>query len=57
MRPIVGITTDVTTATFGAWEEESALVPTDYVRAVSRAGGRPLLVPPTEDGVDSLRQL
>jgi len=26
-------------------------VPTDYVRAVVRAGGRPLLVPPSEDGV------
>ena len=52
MRPIVGITTDVTTATFGAWEEESALVPTDYVRAVGRAGGRPLLVPPSEDGLE-----
>jgi putative glutamine amidotransferase len=50
MRPIVGITTEITRATFGAWEEESALVPTDYVRAVERAGGRPLLVPPSEDG-------
>ena len=48
----MGITTDVTTATFGAWEEESALVPTDYVRAVERAGGRPLLVPPSEGGLE-----
>jgi gamma-glutamyl-gamma-aminobutyrate hydrolase PuuD len=52
MRPIVGITTEITKATFGAWEEESALVPTDYVRAVERAGGRPLLVPPSEDGLE-----
>jgi putative glutamine amidotransferase len=51
MRPLVGITTYVTTATFGAWEEESALVPADYVRAVERAGGRPVLIPPSDDGL------
>ncbi|HEY4347260.1 MAG TPA: gamma-glutamyl-gamma-aminobutyrate hydrolase family protein [Gaiellaceae bacterium] len=52
MRPLVGITTYVTTATFGAWEEESALVPADYVRAVERAGGRPLLIPPSDEGLE-----
>jgi putative glutamine amidotransferase len=52
MRPIVGITTEIANASFGAWEEESALVPTDYTRAVERAGGRPLLVPPSDDGVE-----
>ena len=52
MRPIVGITTDLQTVTFGAWEEESALVPADYVRAVERAGGRPVLIPPSEAGTE-----
>ena len=52
MRPLVGITTYVTPATFEGWEEESALVPMDYVRAVERAGGRPLLVPPSDEGVE-----
>src|SRR5215831_1436703 len=52
MRPIVGITTYVTPAQFGAWEIESVLVPADYVNAVKRAGGRPMLVPPSEDGVE-----
>jgi putative glutamine amidotransferase len=52
VRPIIGITTYITSATFGHWTEESALVPADYVRAVERAGGRPLLVPPIEDGVE-----
>lgn len=52
MRPLIGITTDVARAAFGAWEEESALVPTDYTRAVERAGGRPLLVPPSDDGLE-----
>jgi len=51
-RPIIGITTYVTPARFGVWELETALVPADYVRAVERAGGRPLLVPPAEDGVE-----
>ena len=52
MRPLIGITTYLTRARFGAWEEDSALVPADYVRAVERAGGRALLVPPSDDGVD-----
>ncbi len=51
-RPVVGITTYVVPARFGVWELDSALVPHDYVRAVERAGGRPLLVPPSTDGVE-----
>jgi gamma-glutamyl-gamma-aminobutyrate hydrolase PuuD len=52
VKPVVGITTYLTPARFGAWEMESALVPADYVRAVERAGGRALLVPPSEDAVE-----
>jgi putative glutamine amidotransferase len=52
MRPLIGITTYVTDARFGVWETESALVPVDYVRAVERAGGRPLLVPPSDEGIE-----
>ena len=51
-RPVVGITTYLTPARFGAWDEEAALIPNSYVRAVERAGGRPLLVPPSADGVE-----
>jgi putative glutamine amidotransferase len=51
-RPVVGITTYVTPTRFGVWDVESALVPADYVRAVERAGGRALLVPPSEEGVE-----
>jgi putative glutamine amidotransferase len=50
-RPIVGITTYLVPAAFGAWDEEVALVPATYVHAVERAGGRPLLVPPADDAV------
>jgi gamma-glutamyl-gamma-aminobutyrate hydrolase PuuD len=51
-RPVVGITSYVVEASFGAWEVDSALVPADYVRAIERAGGRPLLVPPSTDAVE-----
>jgi putative glutamine amidotransferase len=51
-RPVVGITTYVTPAKWSYWDIEAALVPADYVRAVDRAGGRPLLVPPSGDGVE-----
>jgi putative glutamine amidotransferase len=52
MRPIIGITTYLTSATFENWTEDSALVPADYVRSVEVAGGRPMLVPPSEDAVE-----
>jgi gamma-glutamyl-gamma-aminobutyrate hydrolase PuuD len=45
-KPVVGITTYLTPAAWGAWNLEAALVPAAYVRAVERAGGVPLLVPP-----------
>src|SRR6185503_16845299 len=53
-RPLVGITTYVTPASFGAWELEAALVPYDYVRAVERVGARAVLVPPSDDGVEEI---
>jgi putative glutamine amidotransferase len=51
-RPVVGITTYVVPAKWSSWDQEAALVPADYVYAVERAGGRALLVPPAEDGID-----
>jgi len=51
-RPIVGITSYAQPAKWGAWELPAALVPWFYVESVERAGGRPLLVPPSADGVE-----
>ena len=48
-KPVVGITTYLTPAAWGAWQQDAALVPADYVRGVVRAGGAPLLVPPGAD--------
>ena len=59
-KPVIGITTYLTQAAWGAWQLDAALVPAAYVRAVARAGGVPLLVPPgaayeeTLDSVDGL---
>jgi putative glutamine amidotransferase len=50
--PLIGITTYVEPAQWGAWELRSALVPYMYVEAIERAGGRALLVPPTTDAVE-----
>jgi putative glutamine amidotransferase len=51
-RPLVGITTYVEDAAWGHWQLEAALIPYDYVRAIERAGGRALLVPPDPGGVE-----
>ena len=50
-RPLIGITSYAEEIRWGVWTEEAALVPLAYVRAVEHAGGRPLVVPPSEDGL------
>jgi putative glutamine amidotransferase len=51
-RPIIGITSYAQPARWGAWELPAALVPLQYVDSVEQAGGRALVVPPSEDAVD-----
>jgi putative glutamine amidotransferase len=51
-KPVVGITTYLTPASFGVWETTAVLVPQSYVLGVERAGGRALLVPPSEDAIE-----
>jgi putative glutamine amidotransferase len=51
-RPVIGITAYAQQAEWGDWSLPAALVPLDYVDAVERAGGRPLVVPPSEVGVE-----
>ncbi len=50
--PVVGITTYVEPAHWGHWHLDAALIPYMYVEAIERAGARPLLVPPAEDGIE-----
>ncbi len=51
VRPIIGITGYAENAKFGAWDVPTAFVPLSYTKAVEEAGGRPLVVPPSEDGI------
>jgi gamma-glutamyl-gamma-aminobutyrate hydrolase PuuD len=51
VRPVIGITTYAQDASWGVWRLPAAIVPLDYVDAVERAGGRPVLIPPSEGGV------
>src|ERR1700754_5085571 len=56
MRPIIGITSYVVPATWGVWEDIStALLPYDYVAAVTEAGGRAVIVPPDDIDTAGLR--
>ena len=45
-RPIIGITSELDAARWGDWIREAAVSPVSYIRAVERAGGAPLIVPP-----------
>jgi putative glutamine amidotransferase len=53
-RPNIGITAATEGVSYGAWDEVPAFIsPASYVRAVQRAGGRPILLPPDpEDAED-----
>jgi putative glutamine amidotransferase len=52
-RPLIGITTYAEPGVqWGAWNVDAALLPIEYVDVVERAGGRPLLVPPSDDAID-----
>ena len=45
-RPAIGLCAAVESARWGAWDEEAALLPRSYARAVQRAGGIALMLPP-----------
>jgi len=49
---VIGITTYVTRAQWSYWDEEAVLVPAAYVQALERASGRPVLIPPSEHGIE-----
>ena len=51
MKPLIGITSYAEEIQWGVWNEEAALIPLSYVRAVEHAGGRLLIVPPSDDAL------
>jgi gamma-glutamyl-gamma-aminobutyrate hydrolase PuuD len=52
MRPVIGITSYAQDARWGVWHVPAALVPLAYVEAVEQAGGRAVVIPPSENGID-----
>jgi putative glutamine amidotransferase len=52
MRPLISITSYVEQAQWLDWDTPAALIPHTYVRAVQRSGGRPVILPPSDDGVE-----
>jgi putative glutamine amidotransferase len=51
-HPVIGITSYAEQARWGVWDSPAALIPLAYVQAVERAGGRPLLVPPSVEAIE-----
>jgi putative glutamine amidotransferase len=46
MIPLIGVSTYVAEAAWGAWKRPAAVLPEAYYELVAAAGGRPLLLPP-----------
>ncbi len=45
-RPIIGLTSELEAARWGNWIREAVISPVSYTRAVERAGGAPVMLPP-----------
>jgi putative glutamine amidotransferase len=56
-RPVIGITAYVEQARWGVWDTMATLVPHAYVRAVTLAGGRALVIPPESVAPDLVELL
>ncbi|MEJ3744054.1 gamma-glutamyl-gamma-aminobutyrate hydrolase family protein [Actinomycetes bacterium KLBMP 9797] len=57
-RPIIGITSYVEPASWGIWQDvPAALLPYTYIRMVTAAGGRAVVLPPDPDGADVVRAI
>jgi len=52
-RPTIGVTTEVGEVSYGTWKDiPSATLPLSYVRAIQRAGGRAILLPPDPEDTE-----
>jgi gamma-glutamyl-gamma-aminobutyrate hydrolase PuuD len=54
-RPIIGVTGELDAARWGDWLREAVVSPVSYTRALDRAGGTPVVLPPVPP--DSARSL
>jgi putative glutamine amidotransferase len=52
VKPLIGVTSSIELAEWGAWRALTVLLPLNYVRAVEQAGGRPLVLSPQDDALE-----
>ena len=57
MRPVIGITCSMRDASYGAWDNHAAILPSDYLSKIDEAGGRPLIIPPVGDMTEIMGQI
>jgi putative glutamine amidotransferase len=50
MRPLIGISTYREQARWGVWDQPADLLPVGYAQSIERAGGVPVLLPPSDPG-------
>lgn len=53
-KPIIGLTTALTQAKWGAWDTEATVVDSRYIEAVTEAGASPILLPPHDGDIGAL---
>ena len=53
-KPVIGITAGEASASYGVWKERAALLPVDYLQAIVRAGGLPVILAPVPDAAEEL---
>src|SRR5262245_1441693 len=47
-RPVIGICTALERARWSVWDQQAYLLPRSYIRAIQRAGGIAVMLPPDE---------
>jgi putative glutamine amidotransferase len=53
-RPNIGVTAATESVSYGVWENLPAVIsPASYIRAVQRAGGRAVLLPPDQEDAEA----
>lgn len=55
--PVIGVSTYLDRASWGAWDQEAALLPATYLTAVRAAAGVPALLPPDGENPDAAKEV
>lgn len=57
LRPAIGICAGLTQASWDVWNQDAVLLPLNYLTAIQRAGGLPLMIPPDPELIDDPDQV